>query len=112
MALALTLPAAASARQPAPDVERDVRAFARSFQDAIDRKDRLQLERVIAREFTSIDRAGTVRTREQWIAAVVSGAMLAQKSEPEEFADELTVFGPTVPAGSSCMRSRGTRTAG
>jgi ketosteroid isomerase-like protein len=82
-----------SSLQQMSDAEREARAFIRTFQDATTRRDRAQLERLMTPEFTAIDRAGTTRNRATWIEQAVAGAMLAQKSEPEELSDDLAVVG-------------------
>ena len=102
--LASASKAALAVAQTVGDSERDVRAAMKEFQDANTRKDRAKLERLIAPEFTAIDRAGTVRNRAAWIDGVVSGAMLAQKSVPEELSDELAVFGSTAAARTTVFR--------
>jgi hypothetical protein len=98
------LPAGSANFQHTSEVEREVRAFIRTFQDATTRKDRAQLERLIAPEFTAIDRAGTVLNRAVWIELVVSGAMLAQKSDPEELSEDLAVFRSTAAARTAMYR--------
>jgi hypothetical protein len=90
--------------QRTSEADRDARAFIKTFQDATARRDRAALEQLIAPEFTAIDRAGTTRDRAAWIELVVSGAMLAQKSEPEELGDDVTVVGSGAAVRSSVFR--------
>jgi hypothetical protein len=49
--------AAANAQQA--EAERDVRTLITSMSDAVARRDRMALERLLSPEFTSIDRQGT-----------------------------------------------------
>ena len=104
--IAIAMPIGVAAQQNSSDVERDVKAFMRTFQDATTQKDRARLERMVAPDFTAIDRAGLVRNRAVWIDAVASGAMLTQMSEAEELADDLAVFGDSAATRTTLVRFR------
>jgi hypothetical protein len=96
--------AAVPAAAQAPEIEREVLEFIRTFQNASAKKDRVQLERLIAPAFTAIDRAGTVRNRAVWIEQLASGAMLTQKGDAEELSDDLAVFATTAAARTTVNR--------
>jgi TonB family protein len=97
---ASTLAGGVAAQPQTPDPERDARAFIKTFQDAIGLKDRGQMERIVAPEFTAIDRAGTTRNRAAWVELVMSGSALTQKSVPEALSDTIAVL-----SGSGAVRT-------
>ena len=103
----LTWGAASEPQESPSDTARDVTAVIKEFQGALARKDRPALERVLAPEFTSIDRQGTVRNRAAWIDAVAAGRLNTQKvADPEQLSEHFVAFGTAAAARTTVSRYR------
>lgn len=74
-------------------IEREILAFEQELLEAMNRKDRATLERIIANGFTFIHSTGAMETRKEYIDNATAGNLARQNLNVERFDEELRIYG-------------------